>query len=218
MITMRTNLWECTLRATFHSASQFRKPGHQQHDLISHSVTYYPDTVITSPCPILLMPSARLSSDKDKLCKSLVWFDLVSNCWPFKWAALYRFRPPSAVFFSGKCMKMQNSFHPSITTPAYLLATNLVPVRVTTSYFTLSAITMDCLSQDRRRVYISTCHITWGIDEHSPILSSTKEASLSTDLASATTAITTYTSPVLNVKTPGFLYQAKDGMAEWVES
>ena len=35
---------------------------------------HYPDTVLTSPCPILLMPSTRLGSDKYQFCKSL--FDL----------------------------------------------------------------------------------------------------------------------------------------------
>ena len=31
---------------------------------------HYPDTELTSPYPILVMPSARLGSDKNQLCKS----------------------------------------------------------------------------------------------------------------------------------------------------
>ena len=34
----------------------------------------YPDAGATSPCPILVIPSARLGIAKYQLCKSLVWF------------------------------------------------------------------------------------------------------------------------------------------------
>ena len=37
--------------------------------------SYYPHTELTSPCPILLMPSAWLGSDKYKFYKALVRLD-----------------------------------------------------------------------------------------------------------------------------------------------
>ena len=37
--------------------------------------SYYPDNEPTSPCPILIMPSTWLGSDKYQFCKSLVWLD-----------------------------------------------------------------------------------------------------------------------------------------------
>ena len=40
--------------------------------------SHYPDTEPTSPCPILIMSSTRLGSDKYQF-KSLVWLDQVSN-------------------------------------------------------------------------------------------------------------------------------------------
>ena len=41
--------------------------------------SHYPDTEPTSPCPILLMPSARLGSDTYQFDKSLVWLDREAN-------------------------------------------------------------------------------------------------------------------------------------------
>ena len=40
-----------------------------------HTHSQYPDAESTSPCPILLMLSSWLGSDKYKFYKSLVWFD-----------------------------------------------------------------------------------------------------------------------------------------------
>ena len=43
-------------------------------------LSHYPDTEWTSPCPILIMPSARLGSEKIWILKSLlVWLDQHSN-------------------------------------------------------------------------------------------------------------------------------------------
>ena len=39
----------------------------------------YPDTELTSPCPMLIMPSAWLGSDKYQFCISFVWFDQGSD-------------------------------------------------------------------------------------------------------------------------------------------
>ena len=44
------------------------KSGYPTHDLIS----YYPDTELACPFPILLMPSARLGSNKYQFYKLLV--------------------------------------------------------------------------------------------------------------------------------------------------
>ena len=38
-------------------------------------------------CPILLMPTARLGSDKSNILKSLVWLDWDSNFWLSVWEA-----------------------------------------------------------------------------------------------------------------------------------
>ena len=46
-----------------------------QHPTQSH----YPTTELTSPCPILLMSSARLGSNKYQFYKSLVWLDQEPN-------------------------------------------------------------------------------------------------------------------------------------------
>ena len=43
--------------------------------------SHYPNTELTSPYLILLMPSARLRSDKYRFDKSLVWFDWEPNLW-----------------------------------------------------------------------------------------------------------------------------------------
>ena len=40
---------------------------------------HYPDIMLTSPCPILLMPSARLDSDKYQFYKSLSQLGWYSN-------------------------------------------------------------------------------------------------------------------------------------------
>ena len=44
-----------------------RRPGHQHHDHTTQS--HYPDTELTTP--ILIMPSARLGSDRHTFCNSL---------------------------------------------------------------------------------------------------------------------------------------------------
>ena len=53
------------------------------HDVSRHHATHshYPDTEPTSLCPILLMPSDRLGSDKYEFDKSLVWLDQEPNSW-----------------------------------------------------------------------------------------------------------------------------------------
>ena len=43
--------------------------------------SYYPNIEETSPCPILIMPSAWLGSDKYQYFKSLVWLDQGLNLW-----------------------------------------------------------------------------------------------------------------------------------------
>ena len=48
---------------------------------------HYPDTGLTNPCPILVIPSARLGSEKHTFCKPLVWFDQNSNSRPYIWEA-----------------------------------------------------------------------------------------------------------------------------------
>ena len=40
---------------------------------------HYPDTELTSPCPILLLLSTKLGSDKYQVYKSLVWLDQEPN-------------------------------------------------------------------------------------------------------------------------------------------
>ena len=54
-------------------------PGRQYYELISHYRTHYPDTQKTGPCPILVMPSAKLGSTMYKFGKSLIWCDRESN-------------------------------------------------------------------------------------------------------------------------------------------
>ena len=46
--------------------------GYQVADTVSQFPTqsHYPDTELASPCPIIIMPSTRLSSDKSQFCKS----------------------------------------------------------------------------------------------------------------------------------------------------
>ena len=41
---------------------------------------HYDNGVLISPCPILLMMSARLSSDKYQFCTSLIWLSWDSKC------------------------------------------------------------------------------------------------------------------------------------------
>ena len=55
---MGTNIWQCALVATLQCCPTGR-PCHQHHDLIFHSVTEP-----SNPCPILMMLSAWLGSDK----------------------------------------------------------------------------------------------------------------------------------------------------------
>ena len=47
--------------------------------------SHYPDTDLTSPCPILLMPNTRLGSDKYQFYKSLVLLD-----WEATYLLIYR--------------------------------------------------------------------------------------------------------------------------------
>ena len=42
-------------------------------------LSYYPDTELTCPCPILLMPSARLGRNKYQFYKPLVCLDQEAN-------------------------------------------------------------------------------------------------------------------------------------------
>ena len=44
--------------------------------------SHYPDTELIHCCPILVLMSTRLSRDKYKFCKSLVWLDWHSNARP----------------------------------------------------------------------------------------------------------------------------------------
>ena len=44
--------------------------------------SHYPDTELTSSCPIILMPSARLGSNKCNICMSLIWLDWDLNSRP----------------------------------------------------------------------------------------------------------------------------------------
>ena len=46
-----------------------------------HTHSHYPDTEPTTPHPILLMPNARLGSDKYQFYKSLVLLDQDSKMW-----------------------------------------------------------------------------------------------------------------------------------------
>ena len=48
---------------------------------------HYPDTVLISPCLILLMPSIRQDTDKYRFCNSLAWVDRESNSRPCTWEA-----------------------------------------------------------------------------------------------------------------------------------
>ena len=70
-IRMGTDLWQCALVANFivmpplweQAASTMTKYPIQSH---------YPDTELTSPCLIQIIPISRLDSDKCQFCKSLV--------------------------------------------------------------------------------------------------------------------------------------------------
>ena len=55
-----------------------RKPGCQQHELISHSVPL-PGHWANCSCLILIMPCTWLGSNKYQFIKSLFWLDQVSN-------------------------------------------------------------------------------------------------------------------------------------------
>ena len=59
--------WVCTVTSRYPTG----KSGCWHHDPISYSVTHYPDTDLSSPYPILVMPSTRLGSDKHNFYKSL---------------------------------------------------------------------------------------------------------------------------------------------------
>ena len=49
--------------------------------------SHYPDIELTSLCPILLMLSIKLGSDRYQLCKSLVLLDWEFNSWSSAWEA-----------------------------------------------------------------------------------------------------------------------------------
>ena len=68
-----TNLWQCALSWQLYSAASV---GHQSH---------YPDTELTSPCPILIMSNTRLVSDKYPFESH--WFDStrVQTLWGLDW-------------------------------------------------------------------------------------------------------------------------------------
>ena len=53
----------------------------------SPTQSYYPDILLTSSCPILLMPRTKLRSHMYQFSKSLVWFGAVSISWRPAWEA-----------------------------------------------------------------------------------------------------------------------------------
>ena len=60
--------------------------------------SHYPDTELISPCPILLMPSARLGSDKYQFYESLVWLDQETSSWsPTHKGGVLLIQPPHPV-------------------------------------------------------------------------------------------------------------------------
>ena len=77
--------------------------GNQATSTCYPTQSHFPDTEPTSPCPTLIMPTARLGSDTYKFVKSLVWLDqaldsnprssdsLISQNWR---RALYSFGHP----------------------------------------------------------------------------------------------------------------------------
>ena len=62
---IRTGLWQCALMATY-SAVPLRDQALCTMTWWYLTQSHYPDTGQTSPCPILIMLSARLGSDKYK--------------------------------------------------------------------------------------------------------------------------------------------------------
>ena len=55
------------------------KPGHQAPMAWCPTLSHYPHTQPTSPCPTLIMPSTWLGKSKELILKSLDWLDLVLN-------------------------------------------------------------------------------------------------------------------------------------------
>ena len=49
--------------------------------------SHYPDTELTSPCPILVISNATLRSEKYQFCKPLAWLVRISNPPPSTWEA-----------------------------------------------------------------------------------------------------------------------------------
>ena len=55
----------------------------------------------TTYCTLLVVPNTKLSNDKYRFCKSLVWLDWESNSWPSSWKAwVLPIWPPLAVQLS----------------------------------------------------------------------------------------------------------------------
>ena len=75
-IRMVTDLWQCALMVALWCWPT-GKSGSWQNDSKSHSVTLG----LTSPYPILLMPSIGHGVDKNQVYKSLVWLDWEPNYW-----------------------------------------------------------------------------------------------------------------------------------------
>ena len=65
------SLWLCSVTALGDQAARTRTWYPTQ--------SHYPDTELTSPCPITVMPNAGLSSDKYQFCRCLVWLDQEIN-------------------------------------------------------------------------------------------------------------------------------------------
>ena len=73
--------------------------------------SHYPDTKVTSPCPILLKVSVRLESDKDQFCMSLVWLDRAPNSWsPERDTRALSILPSHLVYTSEKHKQMVKAF------------------------------------------------------------------------------------------------------------
>ena len=73
---MGSDLWQCTLMATYSVASL----GHQT-DLLSHPVTLYWHWSNQSLMTYRNNAKWQARKQEVSICKSLVWFDQVSNTW-----------------------------------------------------------------------------------------------------------------------------------------
>ena len=107
--------------------------------------SHYPDYVLTSPCPILALPSAGLRSDKYQFYKSSVWLGWNSNLGPCtqKARALPN-QPPRAVYIlinKQKLRMAETQYHHRTMQLQQLLLTALVSlshchIRLVQSLFT----------------------------------------------------------------------------------